>query len=381
MRIDSEQRARRLRALERLRSGLPPDGAAELISVGTEGLIAHFERFCDGRGNGGRGTAVLGTYGAGKSHALSLIRDIAYAKRIATCWLSADASESALNHPQRFLCGLLQTFEAPAQNGGYAELLTRILEDVTSTLELADVIDDCFCTGASIDVEVRRLARMCVSYHQQGLEGDEVIGARDNLVRLLSGETLVRAPGANNYRAAAYRVLELASRAARIGGYEGLLVVVDEVESVFTKLHSRMSRNGAFRVLAALLYGLDAPHMKVALAMTPDAWQSLVEELGSSAKWMPANRIEPVVRLERELSHLVGYRCEALSTRDVVRVLESVKDLYAAVHTETYIHATAWKATLEQITETRPPVRLAIRAAVDHLDRERCQRSVSSPVR
>ena len=120
--------ASRLRTLYRLRSGLPPAEHLDQLTTGHSGLLTFAARLLDGKTETLRWMQVTGDYGEGKSHSLSLLRDLAHRRNYATCYLSCDGASFALNHPQRFLPGLLSTLEVPGiPIYGYEDLLYDVL--------------------------------------------------------------------------------------------------------------------------------------------------------------------------------------------------------------------------------------------------------------
>ncbi len=374
---DSDERACGLRSIERLRCGLPPSSHAARLSVGTAALARSFGQFLNGNEHDNNGFLVLGDYGTGKSHALTLLREMGLAAGFATCWLTADGFECALNHPQRFLATLLGTLETPSGDGGYAALLTRLLGNPDTLPQVADTVLQHMTAGAQLDLKASSLAfllREVLKSERGHREDEQRYAVREELIRLLAGEPLTGSAGLESYRLAAYRLLAVACGIVAIAGCRGLVVIIDEVESVFTKLPNRLSRQGAYRVLSALIHGQSTPTIRVAIGMTPDADTWIRADIAHAARNLPESSIEPVRRLNRSMAgdQIPTWQCRQLSEVQLTELLERTRDLYSA----TYPNAptpigSVWRRKVASILEQHPPTRLAIREVVDELDRLR----------
>src|SRR5262245_44802999 len=126
----SLSRAAALRAIHRLRAGLPPADRLESLTVGAAGVLPPLRSLLRPDEAGGRCLLVTGDYGHGKTHVLTLFREVAHAGGFASCQLSLDGAATALNHQQRFLPSLLATLSVPGRPAlGYEDLLHDVLSD------------------------------------------------------------------------------------------------------------------------------------------------------------------------------------------------------------------------------------------------------------
>jgi hypothetical protein len=195
--------------------------------------------------------------------------------------------------------------------------------------------------------------------------------AQQKLLSLISGDSLAASPGTPNFRAAAYRLLEFAERVVKLRGASGLVVLIDEVESIFTKLHNRLSTRGAFRVLAALLYGVNAPGLRVALGVTNDGWSWLttaVERYWESS----CTPHEALSKLPGILRKTPAVPCGHLDATALRGVLDRVKLLHAAVYGAVCTQE-RWTHQRNEIARRVPSPRIAIRDAINFLDAFRFQ--------
>lgn len=377
--IDASEtpRAAYLRAIQRLRSGLPPQEKISELTIGNHRDVVHSVLDADERCN--KWMAVVGDYGYGKSHSLTVFETEAREKGYATCHLSADSAASALNHPQRFLPILLRTLSFPGRRVfGYQDFLHEVLDDAESINLALDIV-----TGRLPESSVvrRDVVRDLISL-KQGLgdrrDAAECLAHRRACAALLSGESLVARLADPSARNQAYQLLGTAQDLVVAFGARGLAVIIDEVESVYTKLPSRLSRYGAFRVLSAICLSNQLPRCCVAMAVTPDAWGQL-KEIDISAAKCGCLESEPVAHWAKAIKdHSVPLlNCKPLAGAQKRELLERVAKLYAAAYPDLTWSgelSAAWQSFAAATSQAQVPVRISIRRAVDFLDLQRCRR-------
>jgi hypothetical protein len=365
-------RAGLLRAIERLRVGLPPLGVVRRSSVGTEQATKAFAHLLDREDN--VAIFMLGDYGTGKSHALTLLRELALAEGYATCWLTADGYGCALNHPQRFLANLLGTLETPYGDAGYAGMITRLLATDRLHDRVIKTVASVLEGGSRCEQEILGVLTDLSSATKELADGEEAHLQSDALVRLISGETLTGATSLITHRRMAYRLLELAELLATLAGCRGLLIIVDEVESVFTKLSNYRSRFGAYRTLSALCVGMGQANVKVAMAVTPDASSLIGFELRQYGDHIGLPPRESTGKFRRaiEQGDIPILRCEALDMGQLDQLLRQIRMIYLEAYPETPPDVgTEWTKTVQSILSRRPPIRIAVRDCIGALDRLR----------
>jgi hypothetical protein len=145
-------------------------------------------------------------------------------------------------------------------------------------------------------------------------------------------------------------------------------VLIDEVESVYTKLPTGRSRDGAYRVLSALCASPDLNALRVALAITPDAWRHFRGDANTFGN-IGALHCEPVASwggaLSTSLSMISLQPLEANDRRELVR---RVSALYSRMYVPP---VRAVDRVIDQMVSREVPVRVLVRQVVDHLDVER----------
>jgi hypothetical protein len=371
---ESSHKAELLRTISRLRSGLPPCEGLQTLTAGEERIApilrdALMPRF----GNSHSWGIVRGDYGAGKSHALALFQEMARLDGFSVCHISADGLNNALNHPQRFLPSLLSTLEIPLRKTyGYTDILHDVLSDLQLTLRLEELVATYLPGWSSIATEsricVNRIAELLAAGKSHSDEWREAVRI---LTMHLSGETLRPLPASPPNRQNAYSLLSLARDLAVELGAKGLAITIDEVESIYTKLPTARSRQGAFRVLAALC---SLPDCRVLLALTPDAYSELVVDIKlliydspymleseDMAGWVKALTTKSAPLLD----------CKAIDARDREILLRKIVALYPQVYGSEKLtpeFELSWSDYLNKAKHSPIATRILVREAVNMMD-------------
>ena len=253
--------------LQSLRAGVVPRTALHLIQVGrakeVEALLRDIERIADG-GSGIR--FVIGEYGSGKTFFLNLIRAVALEKKLVT--VHADLT------PYR----RLQASGGQARSL-YAELMrnisTRSKPDggaMSSVVErfVAEALRQSRETNASPeDVIHERLqdlsemtggydfAAVIAAYWRGHDSGNEQL--KSDAVRWLRGEFSTRTDARNALGvrtivddASIYDHLKLMARFVRRAGFNGMIVLLDELVNLY-KLANSQARNGNYEQILRIL--------------------------------------------------------------------------------------------------------------------------------
>ena len=368
---ENDQRAAHLRAIQRLRSGLPPDELIEELTIGDHRDAMHaiiVAQQC-------RWLLVVGDYGHGKSHALSIFDSVAQHRSYATCHLAADAAASALNHPQRFLPVLLGTLEFPGRGiRGYQDLLYDILDDQA----VIDNIRSCVTQRLSEttllrrDLDNRLSALQCTDH----TDFAEYLIHKQAVTSLLIGDSISTRFADPSARSQAYELLGIAQDIVVANGGRGLAFIIDEAESIYTKLPRSLSRYGAFRALSSLCMSDHFVHCCAAIGVTPDAYRELRQIDIAAARYgcLPTEPLEAWARAIHE-ERVPLIMCAPFSIQDKIEILSRVEGLYRRAYPAFSWSdhlLTEWRA-FQQATAIAPvPIRIAVRRAVDYLDIQRC---------
>lgn len=253
--------------LQSLRAGVVPRAGQHLIQVGrvreVETLVSDVERIADG---GSSFRLVTAEYGGGKSFFLGLVRSIAMEKRLVV--LNADLNPDRRLHASGGQARSL-----------YAELMrnmsTRARPDggaVSSVVEkfISSARDEAKAGGVETEVVIRQrlaqltemvngydFAEVVAAYCRGHEQGNEQLKA--DAIRWLRGEftTKTDARDALGVRtivddASVYDQLKLLARFARLAGFGGLMVCLDEMVNLY-KLSNTQARNANYEQLLRIL--------------------------------------------------------------------------------------------------------------------------------
>lgn len=267
--IQSEKIRSRFRdaVIQSLRAGVVPRIGQQYIQVGraseVKALLSDLDNIADG---GSAIRFVIGEYGSGKTFFLFLIRSIALEKNLVTVHadLGPERRLFATGGRARSLYNeLLRNMSTRSKPDGGA--LAAVVERfVTSALEEAKG------RGGSADVVIReRLASL--SELVGGYDFAEVVAAywrghdtgneelKSAALRWLRGEfsTKTEARAAVGVRVIiddsnVYDSLKLLARFARLAGYSGLLVCLDELVNLY-KLANSQARNSNYEQILRIL--------------------------------------------------------------------------------------------------------------------------------
>jgi P-loop Domain of unknown function (DUF2791) len=373
---EGSQRPALIRTIYRLRSGLPPVENLERLTVGQDKLTSALRSLLRPRPDGQCLWGIArGDYGHGKSHALALFSELALKEGYAVCHLSCDGFSNALNHPQRFLPSLFSTLEIPSRNThGYTDLLYDVLSDSQLAMRLRRLAKTSLDDSSLLSLEVSTCLDLVIQILAQNQTGhsEEWTEWVRYITHDLTGDSIRHSASSLANRLSAYRLIALARDLIVELGMKGLAIAIDEVESIYTKLPNARSRQGALRVLAALC---QFAHCRIAIAITPDAYEALIADL---PLMLIDNHCLTLERITDWSAALVSgavpvLECRSLASHDRLDLLTRVFDIYC----ETYGNGLsssfkeAWDQYLHHAGRVQVPVRLSIRQAVDLMDSNR----------
>lgn len=253
--------------LQSLRAGVVPPRGLHLIQVGrkgeVEGLLKDIDRVADG---GSACRFVIGAYGSGKSFFLSLVRSIAQERKLVTLHadLAPDRRLHATNGEARtLLAELARNAATRAKPEGGA--LTNVVEKFV-TIAVGDAATRGISTDAVIHEKLGKLSEMLGGYdfaaviaaYWRGHEtGNDTLKA--DAVRWLRGEftTKTDAKKALGVRTIVddgnvYDHLKRLALLARLAGYAGLLVTLDEMVNIYKLGNSRARSTNYEQILRIL---------------------------------------------------------------------------------------------------------------------------------
>jgi bacteriophage exclusion system BrxC/D-like protein len=254
-------------AIQALRAGVVPRMGIRHVQVGrvreVEEALRDVNRVAEG---GSAARFVIGEYGSGKTFFLTLVRTVAAERKLVV--MHADLSPERRLHATgghaRTLCAdLVQSMSTRTKpdGGALASVIERFLSDVrkqasTKGIDVGDLIRE------RLDV-VREgvagfdFAEVVVRYWQGFEEGNEPLKAA--ALRWLRAEFTLKteareALGVRTFidDAGVYDHIKALSRLVRLAGYDGTLVVLDEMVNLY-KLVNSQARNANYEQILRIV--------------------------------------------------------------------------------------------------------------------------------
>jgi hypothetical protein len=198
---------------------------------------------------------VEGNYGYGKSHVLKSIEVVALREGFAVSWVTLDGQNHACNHPTRYFHSLLENIQVPSVPiRGLASLVRRWLrgQEANSILAWAKQSES-WLRESILECQRRINVTEDAPYLDARLECRDI---------------------ANNSGKVWFETVSQRMHATadlvRAAGFNGVVYLLDELETVATLLFGVRQRYLAYEFLNFLVDGRKHPHCLFAFAATPD---------------------------------------------------------------------------------------------------------------
>jgi len=304
-------------------NGKPPELGVSHVNVGNESYLRVIETtyirdlICGDDGSSFK--LVQGTYGAGKTHFLYCVRDLAWRRRLLTAFVTISPKECPFNRPLAVYCAIAQRLERPHGAGGEQ---TRGIDDlIRLSIEGLAAADGPEQTHAWIDATLAHAAFTRHSFRDAVTGFARAIVDRDEpaarrLGAWLRGEdmTLAEAKRAGLYEVPSNdngfgMLRSLVQLIPRIG-WQGCVFLLDEAErrlAVGDKPTKALAETvDHLRELIDLCGRSELPRTLVLYAVTPafteqvlPLYPALQQRLGSPIQFLAANNPKaPVIDLE-----------------------------------------------------------------------------------
>jgi hypothetical protein len=252
--------------IQALAAGVVPRVGLQFIQVGREkeieALIRDIDRVADG---GSAIRFIIGSYGAGKTFFLNLIRAIALKKKLVT--IHADLSPAHRFFSTRGEARNLysETVRNMATRNKADGALSSVVEVFISKIK-----NDADKSGKKVDSEIRsalavlqqfsggfEFVEVLTAYWQAWEEGSE--DKKAAAIRWLRGEYTTRTDARKSLGvrkiiddSAIYEHWKLLAKFIRLAGYGGLLIVLDELVNVY-KLQNSKARESNYEQILRIL--------------------------------------------------------------------------------------------------------------------------------
>ena len=253
--------------LQALRAGVVPRIGQQHVQVGrvneVQALLQDIDRIADG---GAAVRFVIGEYGSGKTFFLHLIRSIALERRLVTVHadLSPDRRLHASGGQARSLYSELMrnmSTKAKPDGGALGSVVERFITQALAQAKKAGTDPETVIHQRLADLSEMvggyDFAQVITAYWRGHDTGNDQL--KSDAVRWLRGEFSTRtdARTALGVRtivddANLYDQLKMMSRLARMAGYAGMLVCLDEMVNLY-KLANTQARNGNYEQVLRIL--------------------------------------------------------------------------------------------------------------------------------
>ncbi|MFC5865021.1 ATP-binding protein [Acidicapsa dinghuensis] len=235
------ERLAAIRAIEALRCGVPNSAVVSMLGSGQPDALLRFTTSLDLIGTTPQkeeqstGFVIQGGFGAGKSHTLLGMQNVALQKGF-VCSKVSISKETPLYHPQKLYQEAIYSATLPDRRGAaLQEVISRVDFRSKEFADLVTWVNQCGCP---------QLAATLYLLQHSRADGELV----DRITRFWSGESmglpeirqhLARIPKAPDFRFPAIRARDLAlhkiqfaSRLIRTAGYAGWVILFDEIELI-----------------------------------------------------------------------------------------------------------------------------------------------------
>jgi hypothetical protein len=324
-------------------NGKPPELGISHVNVGNESYLkvidATYIKDVVKTAESSSFKLVQGTYGAGKTHFLYCVRDLAWRRELLTAYVTISPKETPFNRPLAIYRAVAQRLELPrGANGeetrGVDDVLRRTIEamqeDGTDVREWIDGLARAAFTRHSFRDAVVGFARAVVERDRPAeqrlaawLRGEDVSLAEAKAVGVYE------LPGNDNGFGMMRSLLQLVPRL----GYAGTVLLLDEAErrlSIDVKPTKAVAETvDHLRELVDLCGRAELPRTLIFYAVTPAFTQQILpmypalqQRLGSPIQFVsPQNPKAPVIDLEaldlepKKLLAKLGSRLEQVAAR------------------------------------------------------------------
>jgi hypothetical protein len=379
-----------------LRSGLVPRHGLESYATGLEPLLATIDGELDFVARGkGASKWIRGEYGTGKTFAARMVAARARARGFATSEVQISVNDTPLHHLETVYRRLIERLETQADGtGAFQSVVDGWLYETgeeVRRLRGLEESDPAFATATEERLEdkladlTRRTpayAQVLRAYHRAAHQGD--FATAQGLLAWLAGQphtdrsvTSVAGVKGKVDGQAALTFLTGLLRLLRQSGYTGLVVVLDEVETIQRmNAQTREKSLNALRQWMDLLAADEFPGLYLVVTGTRDFYEGYKGLLS-----LPPlhQRVSVKFGLDPKFDNLRApqVRLHAFTGERLIEVGRRIRDLYPATSRERVggaVDDTFLAALVDQVTtgfrgRVAVAPRIFLRELVDVLDR------------
>lgn len=311
-----------LQAILRLKAGLSPGSCLEALTVDFSAQEAFVSQFMQNRAP--NVAVVVGPYGSGKTHFLRLAKQLALKSGYLVTSLGQETGLGILSFPHRHSSVMLNGLRAEAPIG-------RLLDHAACQI---DTDPFGFLNVATMVAPFTEERARFLSQLETLLRFGPDTGRTVRVLEFVSGLSLAGQAGTVRDRTRAYQLLGFwVAYAREVLNSRGLIIVVDELEGLFSSaLYSSIrSRRTAYRSLS--YYASMGRDVRILLALTPDGWYGLQNDAHSNAQYMSdlSSLVlgEDVPSLLRMLRQVRPHELQSLTENQYLELMNKIVRLHA----------------------------------------------------
>lgn len=338
--------------IESLRKGIPPKRYVSKYTSGNEDFLQKVRKLhLEGASTRGKLRFVSGSWGAGKTHFLRLLREEAFDANYLVSTVELNADSTPFNKFEQVFYDIVRNITSPQMYrqgrldyaAPFGEVLRQALlknptasEEAVSHERFQEAKEMLFADDA-IDIDFRRV----VAQHWETFlpeHGDVATlkNTRERLLQWFAGEGtlgMYRPLGIQKIvtRANARLMLQSLSRFATHAGYRGLLILFDEAEMTYSTMR-KSNLKQAHNNLLHLINSIDeSDGLFLIYATTPDFYMD--ERHGITIYGALAQRIgRPEDRPPRPLDRIWNLDSLKTSVDDHLNAASKIRGIYGIAY-------------------------------------------------
>lgn len=359
-----------LEVIESLRKGIPPKRYTSSYTAGTEDFLKKVRGFhLEGASSRGKLRFVSGSWGAGKTHFLRLLREEAFDANYLVSTVELNVDSTPFNKFEQVFYDIVRNITSPEMYrdgqldhaAPFGEVLRRALfqgpagpGETVSHERLQETKEKLFA-AEGIDIDFRRItAQYWETFLPESGDVATLENARGRLLQWFAGEgtmALYRKLGIQKIvnRANARLMLQSLSRLATHIGYRGLVILFDEAEMSYSTMR-KSNLKQAHNNLLHLINSIDETEgLFLIYATTPDFYMD--ERHGITIYGALAQRIgKPEERSPRPLDRIWNLDQAESSLNDHLNAACKIRRIYVSAYPE-YAESVSSEAELRQYAE------------------------------
>ena len=346
--------AKALEVIESLRKGHPPKRYTSWYTSGTEDFLTKVRKFhLESASTRGKLRFVSGSWGAGKTHFLRLLREEAFDARYLVSTVELNADSTPFNKFEQVFYDIVRNITSPEMYNEdqfglaapFGEVLRRALlqappsPEETAPYERYQDAKEKLFSANGIDIDFRRVvAQYWETFLPEGGDVATLENTRGRLLQWFAGEGTMGMYRKLNVqkivnRSNARLMLQSLSRYATHIGYRGLVILFDEAEMSYSTMR-KSNLKQAHNNLLHLINSIDESEgLFLIYATTPDFY--IDERHGITIYGALAQRIgKPDEKSPRPLDRIWNLDCVQSSLDDHLNAACKIRDIYVTAYPE-----------------------------------------------